>query len=234
MSRINDTIDKVLSFAPDRIALFGYAHVPWVFKRQKLIDEAALPDDLARFNLATEVAKRFADAGFTAIGIDHFARPGDTLDMAHQNGRLRRNFQGYTEDSCQTLIGLGASSISRFPSGYGQNAPATAAYKQRIQAGQFAGSRGYILTQEDHIRARAIELLMCDFEIDLDVLKREFGDQAALVRAVLRRISTSFSEFVIFDGRRMQIHPDGRALPRIIAAGLVQHVPEGIKYSRAS
>ncbi|MDF1671572.1 MAG: coproporphyrinogen III oxidase, partial [Roseovarius sp.] len=207
---------------------------PWASKRQKLIDEAALPDDLARYNLSTLAAERFTNAGLVAIGIDHFALPGDALDVAHKNGRLRRNFQGYTEDTCQTLIGLGASSISRFPSGYVQNAPATAAYKQRVQADQFAGSRGYVLAQEDHIRARAIELLMCDFEIDLDLLRSEFGNQVAPLGAVLRNISMSFCNFVTLDGRLMHIHPDGRALTRIIPAELDQHVPDGIKYSRAS
>ena len=136
--------------------------------------------------------------------------------------------------TCQTLIGLGASSISRLQSGYVQNAPATAAYAQRIQAGQFAGSRGYLMTQDNRIRARAIELLMCGFEIDLATLIREFGNQAAPLDTVLRGISMAFAEFVSFDGQHMQIHPDGRALTRIIAAELDQHVPEGIKYSRAS
>ena len=159
-ARIEDTIDMVLTFAPDRVALFGYAHVPWVSKRQKLIDEDALPDDLARYVLATLAAERFVAAGLTSIGIDHFARPGDDLETSLQAGQLRRNFQGYTADSCQTLIGLGASSISRFPGGYVQNAPSTAAYKQRIAAGEFAASRGYQMTAQDQLRARAANMSM--------------------------------------------------------------------------
>jgi oxygen-independent coproporphyrinogen-3 oxidase len=102
----------------------------------------------------------FVDAGLTPIEIHHFARSGGALDVAFHTGRLRRNFQGYTADTCPTLIGLGAWSISRFPAGYVQNAPATAAYIQRIGAGEFAGSRGCALSEDDTLRARAIELLM--------------------------------------------------------------------------
>ncbi|WP_380057746.1 oxygen-independent coproporphyrinogen III oxidase [Falsihalocynthiibacter sp. SS001] len=234
LERLTDTVDKVLNFAPDRIALFGYAHVPWASKRQKLIDEQALPDDLARYHLSTRAAAQISEAGLAPIGIDHFARLGDELETAAQNRRLRRNFQGYTADTCQTLIGLGASSISRFPNGYIQNAPATAAYIQRINAGEFAGAKGYALTQEDRLRARAIELLMCEFEVALSQLEGEFGEHAKTLAPDLRKIAGSFQDFVDFDGQHLSIHTDGRALTRIIAAGLDQHVPDRVTYSRAS
>lgn len=232
--RITDTIAKVRSFAPDRVALFGYAHVPWVSRRQKLIDEAALPDDMARYRLATLAAAQFAEAGLTAIGIDHFARPGDALDTALRTGRLRRNFQGYTADTCQTLIGLGASSISRFPAGYVQNAPATAAYIQRIEAGGFAGSRGYALTDEDRLRARAIELLMCDFMIDLDALQAECGPRAKTLSDTLTRIAAKYDGVVRLHKHQLEITQKGRPLTRMIAAEFDQHVPDRMTYSRAS
>lgn len=234
LARIEDTIDKVLTFAPDRVALFGYAHVPWVSKRQKLIDEDALPGDLSRYHLARRAGERFVGAGLTAIGIDHFARPGDDLSKALEAGRLRRNFQGYTADSCQTLIGLGASSISRLPGGYVQNAPATAAYKQRIAKGVFPGSRGYQMTDEDHLRGRAIEQLMCTFALDLDDLSREFGPRACELLPCLKEMATRFAPFTKLTGRRIGIAPEGRALTRMIASVLDQHVPDGVRYSRAS
>lgn len=232
--RIDDTITKVLGFAPDRVALFGYAHVPWVSKRQKLIDEDALPGDMARYHLATLAAERFTKAGLTPIGIDHFARPGDELEVALQTGRLRRNFQGYTADTCQTLIGLGASSISRFPGGYVQNAPATAAYIQRIDAGGLAGARGYALTDEDQMRARAIELLICNFRLDLSDLRAEFGPRADTLLPILQAIAARFGPFAQLRDQQLDIAPTGRALTRIIAAEFDQHVPEGMTYSRAS
>ncbi|MFP7674479.1 oxygen-independent coproporphyrinogen III oxidase [Marivita sp. S0852] len=234
LARIEDTIDKVLTFAPDRVALFGYAHVPWVSKRQKLIDEDALPDDLARYTLATRAGERFVEAGLTSIGIDHFARPEDDLATSLAAGRLRRNFQGYTADTCQTLIGLGASSISRFPEGYVQNAPATAAYKQRIAAGEFPGARGYHMTAEDHLRARAIERLMCEFRVDLDDLSAEFGPRAHSLAPLLTEMADRFAPFTQLEGTRLSIAPEGQPLTRIIASVLDQHVPEGVRYSRAS
>lgn len=234
LARIEDTIDKVLTFSPDRVALFGYAHVPWVSKRQKLIDETALPDDLARYTLAARTAQRFVEAGLTVIGIDHFARPEDDLAAALETGRLRRNFQGYTADSCQTLIGLGASSISRLPGGYVQNAPATAAYKQRIAQGVFPGARGYQLTPEDQLHARAIERLMCYFALDLDELSLECGPRAHTLVPYMTDMADRFAPFVKLEGQRISILPDGRALTRIIASMLDQHVPEGVRYSRAS
>jgi oxygen-independent coproporphyrinogen-3 oxidase len=216
------------------VALFGYAHVPWVSKRQKLIDEDALPDDLARYRLATRAAERFMDAGLTAIGIDHFARPGDDLAEALANGQLRRNFQGYTADTCQTLIGLGASSISRFPDGYVQNAPATAAYIQRINANEFPGSRGIQMTAEDQLRARAIEHLMCNFTLDLDDLSQEFGPRAYTLLPSLADMAQRYAPFATLVGHRINISTDGRPLTRMIASVLDQHVPEGVRYSRAS
>ena len=232
--RIDDTISKVLSFTPDRVALFGYAHVPWVSKRQKLIDESALPDDMARFTLATLAATRFLDAGLTPIGIDHFARPGDALDIAFHTGQLRRNFQGYTADTCPTLIGLGASSISRFPAGYVQNAPATAAYIQRIGAGEFAGSRGYVLSDDDTLRARAIELLRCNFQLDLSDLTMELGPRARNLLPTLEDIAVKFSAFVTWETQQLKIVPEGRSLTRMIAAAFDQHMPDRLTYSRAT
>jgi len=233
-ARIADTVEKVLTFAPDRVALFGYAHVPWVSKRQKLIDETALPGDLARYHLAAFAADRFAEAGLQAIGIDHFARPEDALAQAQAAGRLRRNFQGYTTDDCQTLIGLGASSISRFPGGYVQNAPATAAYIQRITAGEFAGSRGHAMAGEDALRARAIEFLMCGFQLDLADLRQEFGPSAAALSPILTQVAARFGAMVSQEGDRLAILPDGRPLTRIVASMFDTHVPDGVRYSRAS
>ena len=233
-AHIADTVEKVLTFAPDRVALFGYAHVPWVSKRQKLIDEAALPGDVSRYRLAAFAAERFGKAGMQAIGIDHFARSNDALAKAQSTGRLRRNFQGYTTDGCQTLIGLGASSISRFPSGYVQNATATAAYIQRITAGGFAGSRGHAMAGEDALRARAIEFLMCDFRLNLTDLQPEFGAAATALAPIMKHAAAKFGELISCEGDVLSILPVGRPLTRIVASMFDAHVPEGVRYSRAS
>lgn len=233
--RIRATVAQVLALEPSRVALYGYAHVPWVSKRQKLIPEEALPRDVARYELAQVAGELFQAAGLEAIGIDHFARPEDGLAVAARSGRLRRNFQGYTDDGFSTLIGLGASSISRFPTGYVQNAPATGAWAGRILAGGFAGVKGHVFSIEDRLRARAIEMLMCDFRLDLGALHATFGETAQLIGSDLATVAQRFEGFVDRgkDGG-LVIRSEGRPLTRMIASGFDAYVPNGVRYSQAS
>lgn len=128
------TIGQVLSLAPDRMALFGYAHVPWMKKHQQMIPEAALPDTQARFAQSQLAARLLNAGGLQSIGFDHFARSSDSLARAAASGRLRRNFQGYTDDRADLLIGLGASAISQLPQGYVQNIAPTGDYQKAAQA----------------------------------------------------------------------------------------------------
>ena len=234
VARLDDTVSKVLDLAPDRVALFGYAHVPWVSKRQQLIDETTLPKEIARYQLANHAAARFTDAGFDVIGIDHFARPDDTLARAAKSGHLRRNFQGYTDDTCPTLIGLGASSISRLPTGYVQNAAATAAYIQRIDSGTLAGARGHVMTDDDLLRARAIEMIMCDFRLDRIALRRQFGDAAKTLDPLIAQVAARFGDYVDVSEDHLAITTPGKPLTRIVASWFDAHVPEGVRYSQAS
>lgn len=234
VAKIAASVDKVLSLNPDRVALFGYAHVPHMAKRQVLIDELALPGDADRRALATTAASMFEGAGYGAIGIDHFAKPGDGLSRAAAARTLRRNFQGYTEDGCQTLLGLGASSISRFAEGYVQNAGATAAYIQRIESGALASHRGHAHTQDDLLRARAIEMLMCDFAIDLAQLRAEFGAAADALGALHAEVAQRFAPYVANDADHLSIAPEGRAITRIIASAYDARSPADAVFSRAS
>src|SRR5690606_5812405 len=121
--RIATSVQKLLSLGPDRVALYGYAHVPWMARRQVMIPADALPRPEERLALFETARDLFVADGYAEIGIDHFALPTDGLAVAAREGRLRRNFQGYTDDTASVLVGLGASSISRFPQGYAQNAP---------------------------------------------------------------------------------------------------------------
>ena len=234
LDRIRASVEKVLSLGPDRVALFGYAHVPHMSKRQKLIDEAALPGDADRYRLSGTAAAMFREAGFVPIGIDHFARPEDGLTSAMRSGKLRRNFQGYTEDTCQSLIGLGASSISRFTEGYVQNASATGAYTQRIEAGTLAGYRGHRLTEEDKLRGRAIEMLMCDFRTDRAELRARFGDRADILSPVDAHVSRRFGDLVAAGPDGLAIAERGRALTRIIASEYDGYKVVPATFSRAS
>ena len=165
-AKITDTVQKLLSFSPDRVALYGYAHVPWMAKRQQMIPSDALPTPQERLELFDEARKLFLWDGFREIGIDHFALPSDSMAKAQAAGTLRRNFQGYTDDPSGVLVGVGASSISRFPQGYAQNHAATGAHTAAIREGKFSTHRGHAFTEEDKLRRRIIEALMCDFEVN--------------------------------------------------------------------
>ena len=175
IERVLATADFAIDLEPDRIALFGYAHVPAMKRHQRLIDAAALPDSEARLAQADAVAERLLDAGFVQIGLDHFARPDDPLARAAAAGRLRRNFQGYTTDGAEALVGLGASAIGKLPQGYVQNAVPVHAYRDAIEAGQLATARGCPIGAEDRLRGAVIERLMCNLRVDPAELCAEFG-----------------------------------------------------------
>lgn len=173
------TIEQVLVLAPDRIATFGYAHLPERVRPQRLIDTAALPSACARFEQSALIVSSLEGAGYRRIGIDHFARGADGLAQKP----LRRNFQGYTNDAADALIGLGASAIGKLAGGYAQNTASTPDYERRIAAGSLATARGIALSQEDRIRGYVIERLMCDFQLSASDLVANFGAHA---RPVLR------------------------------------------------
>ena len=204
--RIADSVQKLLALSPDRVALYGYAHVPWMARRQQMIPSDALPTPTERLRLFEVARDLFVADGYDEIGIDHFARPGDGLAQAARQGRLRRNFQGYTDDQAPVLVGLGASAISRFPQGYTQNAPGTADHVKAIRAGHFSASRGHRFSDEDRLRARMIEALMCDFEINSAEICRDYSVDASEVNRLYRDAAAPF-------GAMVQITPDGFRIP---------------------
>ena len=163
-----DTIRLCVQMRPDRIALFGYAHVPWMARKQRLIDEAALPGVDARLMQSQAAAAALIQAGYVAIGLDHFALPSDSMAKSARDGTLRRNFQGYTTDQAETMLGVGATSIGRSPSGYVQNLSETGAWARAVEGGELPVGKGLALTQDDKLRGHVIERLMCRGEVDLD------------------------------------------------------------------
>jgi len=173
-----DTARQVVSLQPERIALFGYAHVPWIKKHQSMIDDKVLPDSQQRFAQATAAADVLRAAGYVNIGFDHFALPHDAMALAAAAGTLQRNFQGYTVDAHDALIGLGASAIGRLPQGYVQNIVATGEYERHALAGTGTVARGLAFTADDKLRGHAIERLMCDFRLSFAELRQRFGAAA--------------------------------------------------------
>lgn len=162
-----ETASFAASQDANRVAAFGYAHVPWMKKHQKGISTADLPGGEERFRQAEAAATTLERAGYVAIGFDHFAAPGDSLAVAEREGRLRRNFQGYTDDAATALIGFGASAISSLPDLIYQNTADTAAYREAAARGDLPVVRGVPLGEEDRRIARLIERILCDFEADV-------------------------------------------------------------------
>ena len=172
---LQHTIELCVGMRPDRIALFGYAHVPWIAKRQRMIDQATLPGAGSRAEQAQAATRQLNAAGFESVGLDHFARPDDPLAVAARNGELHRNFQGYTTDRAETLLGLGTTAISRTPDGYFQNLPETGAWSRAISAGELPVAKGIAFSGQDRLRGHVIEQLMCNGTVDLAVAARDFG-----------------------------------------------------------
>ena len=216
-ARLADSVQKLLSLSPDRVALYGYAHVPWMARRQQMIPSDTLPRPEERLALFETARQLFVWDGYAEIGIDHFARPSDRLAVAAQNGTLKRNFQGYTDDTAEVLIGLGASSISRFPQGYAQMNPATSGWTKAVREGAFAIVRGHAFQGEDKLRARIIEALMCDFAVETEALVRDFGASREALEALFAPVADKFRPFVLHDSRGLSIPPEGRPLTRMIA-----------------
>ena len=182
--RLRNTLDQVLSLKPDRIALFGYAHVPWLKAHQKLIKDQDLPDTLQRLKDSTWASEHISamlairSSASTTSPLLH-----DSLAVAARSGHLRRNFQGYTDDAADVMLPLGASSIGGFAGGFVQNEPATGVYTAKVTAGELPLSRGLARTSEDQIRGWIIERLMCDYGFEYNALRKTFGpDSEAHIR----------------------------------------------------
>ncbi|MFS2316812.1 oxygen-independent coproporphyrinogen III oxidase [Maricaulis sp. D1M11] len=224
-----DTVLQALELDPDRLSVFGYAHVPQIRKHQNLIQADDLPSAEARIEQAWLIAKTLENAGYVAIGIDHYARADDDMAIQLREGRLNRNFQGYTTDRAQTLIGLGASAIGRLPRGFVQNTPDVATWSRAIEQGQLATARGHALDQDDECRAAIIERLMCDLEADLPALRARFGElpEADLDDLVADGI-------VQIDESAIRISPDYRMLARNVAARFDNRLGQGpARHSRS-
>lgn len=217
---ILDTLDRIVALGPDRLALYGYAHVPHVSKRQVMIPEAALPKPEQRYFLASLAKERLNALGYETLGIDHFALPTDSLTVAAKNGRMVRNFQGYTDDPCAVLIGIGASAISKFPQGYLQNAVSTSAYVDRVRTQGLAGHKGVALTPEDRFISALINDVMCNGALHKDALALAYPAFAALLTDRVQQVKNRFADLVIDTPNRLTVRPEFLAATRLIAAHL--------------
>jgi len=168
------TLKTIIEFSPDRIALFNYAHLPKMFMPQRRIDEAAIPSPQEKLNILEHSINTLLDAGYVFIGMDHFAKPNDELTIAQREGKLYRNFQGYSTQAECDLIGLGITSIGYIGGGFFQNEKEMDPYTASVDGNAFPVFRGYILSDEDHLRRQVIMRLMCDFSLDYKHFETEF------------------------------------------------------------
>lgn len=223
-----ETVKLSAAMRPDRVALFGYAHVPWMAKNQRMIDDATLPDAQARAAQAKAAAQALLAEGYVAIGLDHFALPDDSLALAAKRGTLRRNFQGYTTDQAETLIGLGATSIGRTPSGYIQNIAETGAWSRAVTAGQLPVAKGLPFDRDDRLRGAVIERLMCDGHVDAAAIGRAHGAADGWWRDAIAALADLEADGLVSltDGQ-VVMTPKGRPLVRIAAAAFDAYLAQG-------
>lgn len=207
------TLDQAIALGPDRLAVFGYAHVPHLIPRQRQIDVSALPDARARFDMAALAHARLIAAGYVPVGFDHFAKPADPLARAVAQGRLARNFQGFTDDPARALIGLGASAISGFPGALLQNEKNSGRYHLRIGQRRFATARGLRRSPADRVVGRAIEALLCQGEAELADLPGLHAARAALAPFLAAGVARLV-------GTRLSLAADGLPYARGVAAAL--------------
>lgn len=227
------TIDQVVSLSPDRLALYGYAHVPHVSKRQVMIPEAALPSGEQRFVMSQLARDRLTALGYLGIGIDHFALHTDSLAQAAKSGDLSRNFQGYTDDTCDTLIGFGASAISKFSEGYLQNAVSTSAYQERISLTGIAGHKGVALSHDEVFLAYLVGDILCKGALDVTEIENRFPSQQARLNDLILGLKQKFPELVEVNSIGLSIYPELNAAARLVAAALDNLEPNSGHHSIA-
>ena len=201
-----DTVDKVIDISPDRIAVFNYAHVPWLKKHQSVMPADAMPSPDERLAILKMSSEKLIAAGYEYIGMDHFAKPSDELAIAQKEGTLYRNFQGYSTKAGADVYAFGLSAISQFENIYAQNLKDFKAYYSRIDDGRVGTGVGYRMTADDHVRKETIMQLMCNLEIDKQAIGRKFG--------------IDFEEY--FRG-------DIPKLDRFVSEGLVSNDPDAIR-----
>jgi oxygen-independent coproporphyrinogen-3 oxidase len=222
-----ETIDRTLTLVPDRVAMFSYAHVPWLKKQQGSF-QMYLPEGMEKFRIFRAGLERFLDAGYLYIGMDHFARPGDELATAQQNRTLHRNFQGYTTKAGADVYGMGVSAISSIGEAYAQNRREVPAYQETVGTRGIATMRGYRLSQDDVLRRAVIGRLLCHTVIPKHEVEQQFGISFDEYFAPeLQRLEEARDEgLVALDSAEIRVTPLGRIFIRNVAMTFDRYLRE--------
>lgn len=211
LGTVKDTLEKTISLDPARVSVFPYAHVPWMMKHQRVLEQYDMPDTGLRYDMANMVEQTLKDAGYVHIGIDHFAKPDDPLTQAMEGGTLRRNFQGYSADPSDTILGFGHSAISQFRDAYTQNTSDARQYRQLIRANISPVSRGLVLSRDDMARRSLIKKLMCTFRVD-------YADHPEINIPYGALAPLTADGIITMDDDGLTVTDEGRRLTRIVAA----------------
>lgn len=224
---IADNVQKAVTLKPNRISVFGYAHVPWMRPHQKILEKYAMPGPMERYRQASVARQAFLGSGYQGIGMDHFALPGDGLAVAAGNRELRRNFQGYTTDRAKSLIGLGISSISCLPGAFMQNTTSFKTYKEKLSHGDLPIEKGAYLTPEDALRADLIERLMCYFTVDAaDVCRRHGFSEEYLAEDVASLLPMEQDGLVQLEGNVVTVTEAGLPFVRSVCTAFDAYFEE--------
>ena len=229
-----DTVAHAVSLRPDRLSVFGYAHVPAFKPHQRRIDTATLPGGAERHAQAQAIAGALRLAGYVQVGLDHFALPGDSLAIAAARGGLHRNFQGYTTDSCESLLAFGASAIGRLPHGFVQNATRVGDYQRFVDNGELPTTKARAFAGEDRLRGAIIERIMCDYAADVGSLCEQLGGDAdELIR--LPGLQPLLADGIaVRERHRIHMPEAARPLVRVLAAAFDEYLGQGtVRHSRA-
>jgi oxygen-independent coproporphyrinogen-3 oxidase len=211
------SVDTVTAMRPDRVAVYSFAHVPWIRGNQKSLRPEDLPSPDLKLSLFVEARERFLEAGYQAIGMDHFALPVDEMARAARERTLHRNFMGYTVRPAPDMLGVGVSAIGDVAGAFAQNVKKLSTYYAALDAGRFPIERGYRLSEDDQVRRHVITQLMCNFHIDGEETARrfgiDFGRYFARELGELREGPVAHG-FVVMDGPRLSLTPTGRLFVR--------------------
>ena len=227
---VQKTAELSLSLRPDRVAVFGYAHVPWMKKHMRLIHDDELPSADARLDQFARAEAVLTAQGMKPIGLDHFVTEDDDMYRFFAARRLTRNFQGYTTDTAKTMLGLGVSSIGLSDTGFFQNAANITEYAEAVNKGALPTKRGYVLTDEDRVRAHIISDLMCYLAVDVESVLGAHNRPADSFDSVLAQLPELAADSILtVQGRTVTVNPDARQAVRVVCALFDAHFAEGAK-----
>jgi oxygen-independent coproporphyrinogen-3 oxidase len=232
-----DTVEKIIDLAPDRIAVFNYAHVPWMKKHMALIKEEDIPAPEVKLDILKMTVEKLTSAGYVFIGMDHFSKPEDDLAKAFKEKRLYRNFQGYSTNAGADLYGMGITSIGQIGKAFAQNHKTEKEYYQALDEGLLPIVKGSYMNEDDIIRREVIMKIMCDFELKYETIEKKFNiDFEKYFAWGLSRFDQMINDGLLtIENRKITVNEVGRLLIRNIAMnfdGYIERKEDIGRYSR--